>query len=379
MRFETKVIHAGQEPEKLTGAVVVPIYQTSTYAQPAPGEHLGHEYTRTSNPTRDALQSCVAALEGGTHGIAFASGMAATSTVIMLLQSGDHVVSTADVYGGTFRAFDKVFSDFGITFTFVDTSDASAVAAAFRPTTKLLWVETPTNPLLFVSDIQQLAKIAHDRDALLCVDNTFMSPALQQPLALGADIVVHSTTKYLGGHSDVVGGMAVTKDDDLAEKVRFRQNAVGAVPGPFDSWLTLRGVRTLPLRMRAHEENAGRVARFLVDDPRVRDVLWPGLSEHPGHELQKRQASGFGGIVSFRVEGGHDAAVRVCSATRYFLLAESLGGVESLIEHPAIMTHASVPEDQRRERGITDDLIRLSVGVENGEDLLEDLDQALGT
>ncbi|MAG57887.1 MAG: cystathionine gamma-synthase [Planctomycetes bacterium] len=377
MRFETQAIHAGQEPDRLTGAVVVPIYQTSTYAQPEPGRHLGHEYTRSSNPTRDALQACVAALEGGTHGIAFASGMAAISTVMTLFESGDHVVSTDDVYGGTFRVFDKVFRQFGLEYTFLDTSDLAAVEAAIRPETRMIWVETPTNPLLVVSDLEKLADLAHSRGLLIAVDNTFMSPALQRPLELGADLVVHSTTKYLGGHSDVVGGIIATSNDDLAERLVFRQNAVGAVPGPFDSWLTLRGVKTLPIRMRAHEANAAEVAGFLVDHAKVQDVIWPGLEDHAGHAAQKAQASGFGGIVSFRVKGSLEDACRVCSSTRFFLLAESLGGVESLIEHPAIMTHASVPEDQRRERGISDTLIRLSVGIENVQDLLEDLDQAL--
>ncbi len=377
MNFETRAIHAGQEPEELTGAVVVPIYQTSTYAQPEPGRHLGHEYTRTSNPTRDALQTCVASLESASHGVAFASGMAATSTIMTMFEAGDHIISTDDVYGGTFRVFDKVFSKLGLKYTHVDTSDLDAVEAAIRPETKLIWVETPTNPLLVISDLQRLADLAHGRGLLLAADNTFMSPALQRPLELGADLVVHSTTKYLGGHSDVVGGLVTTNDDELAERLRFVQNSVGAVPGPFDSWLTLRGVKTLALRMRAHEENATRVARFLAEHPEVEEVLWPGLPEHPGHEIQKRQASGFGGIVSFRVRGGQEAACRVCSKTRYFLLAESLGGVESLIEHPAIMTHASVPEELRNARGITDNLIRISVGVEHGDDLIADLDQAL--
>lgn len=377
MKFETRAIHVGQEPDPRTGAVVVPIYQTSTYAQPEPGKHLGHEYTRTSNPTRDALQACVASLENGRHGIAFASGLGATSTIMTMFRTGDHIVSTDDVYGGTFRVFDKVFREFGIEFTHVDTSDLDAVAAAMRPETKLVWVETPTNPLLVVSDIRKLADLAHAHDALLAVDNTFMSPALQRPLELGADLVVHSTTKYIGGHSDVVGGIVVVNDDDLHERLTFRQNAVGAVPGPFDSWLTLRGVKTLGVRMRAHEENAAKVARFLVEHPEVEDVLWPGLAEHAGHDVQKSQADGFGGIVTFRVRGGEDRACKVCSSTRYFLLAESLGGVESLIEHPAIMTHASVPADQRAARGITDNLIRLSVGIESADDLIADLDQAL--
>ena len=377
MKFETRAIHAGQEPDKLTGAVVVPIYQTSTYAQPEPGRDLGHEYTRTSNPTRDALQTCVAALEGAGHGVAFASGMAATSTVMTLFESGDHIISTDDVYGGTSRVFGTVFRGFGLHYTHVDTSDLEAVEAAIRPATKMIWVETPTNPLLVVSDLVKLAELAHAHGLLLAVDNTFMSPALQRPLELGADLVVHSTTKYIGGHSDVVGGFVATNDDDLAERLAFAQNAVGAVPGPFDSWLTLRGVKTLGIRMRAHEENAGQVARFLVEHSAVEDVLWPGLPEHPGHAVQQRQATGSGGVVSFRVRGNQEKACRVCSKTKLFVLAESLGGVESLIEHPAIMTHASVPAEQRRARGITDNLIRVSVGIEHIDDLLADLDQAL--
>ena len=377
MRFATRAIHAGQEPEPRTGAVVVPVFQTSTYAQRAPGEHLGHEYSRTSNPTRDALQECLASLEGGRFGFAFASGMAATSTLMLLLQSGDHVVSTADVYGGTYRVFDKVFRRFGLEFSAVSTSDVNAVKAAMRPNTRLIWVETPTNPLLEITDIQKMSEVAKEHGALLCVDNTFMSPALQRPLDLGANLVLHSTTKYIGGHSDVVGGFVATSCEEIAERIAFHQNSVGAVPGPWDSWLTLRGVKTLALRMKAHNENAQAIAKFLMDHPKVDSVLYPGLEEHPGHEVHKNQATGGGGIISFRVKGGQEEACRVCQNTRYFFLAESLGGVESLIEHPAIMTHASVPKDQRDARGITENLIRISVGVEDLDDLREDLDQAL--
>jgi cystathionine gamma-lyase len=377
MEFATRAIHVGQEPEAGTGAVVVPIYQTSTYAQRAPGEHRGHEYTRTSNPTRDALQSCLASLEGARHGLAFSSGMGAISTILAGLRAGDHVVSTDDVYGGTFRVFDKVFRDLGLDFSLVDTSDEAAVREALRPETRLLWVETPTNPLLRITDIRRMAEIARARDILLAVDNTFMSPYFQRPLELGADLVVHSTTKYIGGHSDVVGGFVATNDDALHERLRFRQNAIGAVPGPFDSWLTLRGLKTLALRMRAHEANAGALARHLLAHPRVAEVLYPGLPTHPGHAVHARQATGFGGMIAFRVRGDLAFARRVCSSTRLFFLAESLGGVESLIEHPAIMTHASVPAGQRASRGITDDLIRLSVGVEDQADLVADLDQAL--
>jgi cystathionine gamma-lyase len=377
MRPETRAIHVGQEPEKTTGAVVVPIFQTSTYAQPAPGEHRGHEYSRTSNPTRDALQACLASLENAKWGLAFASGMGAISTVMTLFESGDHVVSSDDVYGGTFRVFDKVFRQFGVEFSYVDTSDVAAVEKALRPTTRMIWVETPTNPMLKITDVRAVAAIARARSIVLAVDNTFMSPALQRPLDLGADLVMHSTTKYVGGHSDVVGGFVATSREDLWTRLKFSQNAVGATPGPFDAWLTLRGVKTLFVRMQAHEANARAIAERLASHPAVSQVLYPGLPGHPGHALQKSQASGFGGIISFRVKGGLDKARAVCSTTRLFFLAESLGGVESLIEHPAIMTHASVPPEVRVRLGITDDLIRLSVGIENRQDLLDDLEQAL--
>jgi cystathionine beta-lyase/cystathionine gamma-synthase len=378
MRPETRAIHVGQEPEKTTGAVVVPIFQTSTYAQSAPGVHSGHEYSRTSNPTRDALQACLASLENARFGLAFASGMGAISTVMTLFKSGDHVVSSDDVYGGTFRVFDKVFRQFGVEFTYVDTSDLKAVERAIRPATRLIWVESPTNPMLKITDIRGIAAIARARSVLLAVDNTFMSPALQRPIELGADLVMHSTTKYVGGHSDVVGGFVATSREDLWTRLKFSQNAVGATPGPFDSWLTLRGLKTLFVRMRAHEENARAIAGRLARHDSVLQVFYPGLPGHPGHELHKTQASGFGGIISFRVRGGLERARAVCSATRVFFLAESLGGVESLIEHPAIMTHASVPADIRGRLGITDDLIRISVGIENQSDLIEDLEHALG-
>lgn len=377
MRFQTKAIHVGQDPEPRTGAVTVPIYQTSTFAQDDIGIHRGHEYSRSSNPTRDAYQDCLAALESAQHGLAFSSGMGAITSVTSLLSRGDHVVCGDDVYGGTFRVFDKVFRRFGIEFSFVDASNPDAVTEAMRDTTKMVWVESPTNPMLKVSDIRALAERCRDRGVLLGVDNTFMSPALQRPLELGATLVMHSTTKYVGGHSDVVGGFVATNDDDLAERLAFIQNAMGAVCGPFDAWLTLRGIKTLGLRMERHEANARRVAEFLDGHARVERVIWPGLPSHPGHELQRSQADGFGGIVSFYVEGGLEAARRVCRETKYFFLAESLGGVESLIEHPAIMTHASVPAETRAALGITDAFLRLSVGVEDGEDLIEDLDRAL--
>ena len=378
MRFDTKAIHEGQEPEPRTGAVVVPIYQTSTYAQPDVGVNKGWEYSRTSNPTRDALQTCIAALESGTHGFAFSSGMASISTLVLgFLKSGDHVLSSNDVYGGTFRVFDKVFRNFGVEFSYVDTSDLGAVEAAIKPNTKLIWVESPTNPLLKITDIAAVAAIAKKKGVLFGVDNTFMSPAVQRPLELGADIVMHSTTKYIGGHSDVVGGVLVVKRDDLAEKIRFHQNAVGGTPGPFDSWLTLRGIKTLGLRMARHQSNAAGVAAFLAQHPRVERVLYPGLPEHPGHAVQKRQAHGFGGMVAFYAKGGLDHAKRLCRTTKLFFLAESLGGVESLIEHPAIMTHASVPAENRKKLGIGDNFIRLSIGIEDPEDLIADLSKAL--
>lgn len=377
MHFSTRAIHVGQSPEATSGAVVVPIFQTSTYAQAAPGQHKGHEYSRTSNPTRDALQECLAALESARYGLAFGSGMAAISTVLLSLSSGDHIVSSDDVYGGTFRVFDKVFRRHGISVTLVDTADLAAVAAALRPETKLVWVESPTNPLLRITDIAGVASLCKARGVRLAVDNTFMSPALQRPLELGADLVVHSTTKYIGGHSDVVGGFIATNDAALHEQLKFLQNAAGGVPGPFDSWLTLRGLKTLALRMQAHCQNAQRLAEHLARHPKVESVIYPGLESHPGHAIHARQSQGGGGIITIRVRGGLESARRVCSATKLFFLAESLGGVESLIEHPAIMTHASVPQAQREARGIGDNLIRLSVGIEHIDDLRADLDQAL--
>lgn len=377
MRFNTKAIHVGQEPEGLTGAVVVPIFQTSTYAQPDVGVNKGHEYSRTSNPTRDALQKCLAGLENGKHGFAFASGMAAISTLMTLFRSGDHVVSSNDVYGGTFRVFDKIFRNYGLEFTYVDTSNLAAVEAAITPKTKLIWVESPTNPMLKISDIAGIAAIAQKRGVIFGVDNTFMSPAAQRPLELGADIVMHSTTKYVGGHSDVVGGAMVVRRDDLAERIKFSQNAVGGTPGPFDSWLTLRGLKTLGLRMARHQENALTIARVLAKHPKVERVIYPGLPEHPGHELQKRQAAGFGGMISIYVRGDLEATKKFCRSTNLFFLAESLGGVESLIEHPAIMTHASVPAESRKALGIGDNFVRLSIGIEDVDDLIEDLTGAL--
>lgn len=376
--FATRAIHVGQEPDQATGATIVPIYQTSTYTQEAPGRNKGYEYSRTGNPTRAALEKCVAALEGAEHGLAFASGLAATTAVMSLLSPGDHIVAGDDLYGGSYRLFDKVLQKSnGLDFTFVDTTDLESVEAALRPETKMLWVETPTNPMLTLSDIVQLSEMAHGRGATVAVDNTFASPYFQQPLSLGADIVVHSTTKYMGGHSDVVGGSAVTSDPDLHERMAFYQNAAGAVPGPFDSWIVLRGLKTLAVRMRQHEENALAVARFLQDHPQVATVNYPGLPSHPQHGLAKRQMSGFSGMVSFTLKGGAEAAYAAVQKTEVFHFAESLGGVESLITHPASMTHAAIPKEQRETRGVTDDLLRLSVGIEDKEDLVADLERAI--
>ena len=371
--FATRAIHAGQDPEPVTGAVTVPIFQTSTFAQPKVGEHLGYEYARTGNPTRTALETCLAALEGAQRAVAFASGLAAEDAVFRLLEPGDHVVMANDVYGGTWRQIAQVHTRFGIEVSAVDLADLDAVRAALRPTTRLVWAETPSNPLLQILDLAALAELAHAHGAQLVADNTFATPALQQPLRLGADIVVHSTTKYLGGHSDVVGG-AVCTDAATAERLAFLQNAVGAVPGPFDAWLTLRGIKTLEVRMARHSENAAQIAAFLAEHPAVTSVTYPGLAAHPAHELAARQMSAFGGMVSFRVAGGIEAAKRVAESTRLFFLAESLGGVESLIEHPGIMTHASVAGTALE---VPADLVRLSVGIESVTDLLADLETAL--
>ncbi len=377
MRFETKAIHCGQEPEERTGAVVVPIFQTSTYAQKSPGVHTGYEYTRTQNPTRDALQEAIAALEGGAHGLVFASGLAATNTVMNLLKAGDHVICMDDVYGGTFRIFDKVWRDCGMEFTFLDVRDPARVEAAITPKTRLIWLETPSNPLLKIVDLRAIAAIGKAHDVIVVADNTFASPFFQNPLALGADIVVHSTTKYIGGHSDAVGGALVTSREDLFPRLKFCQNAVGACTGPFDSWLTLRGLKTLSVRMERHFSNALAVASWLESHPKVDRVIYPWLPSHPQHALAKSQMSGMSGMLSFEIAGGLEAARRFLERVRVFTLAESLGGVESLIEHPAIMTHASIPLELRLQSGLTDGLCRLSVGIEHVDDLLEDLAQAL--
>jgi cystathionine gamma-synthase/cystathionine gamma-lyase len=380
MRFATRAIHVGQDPDPTTGATIVPIYQTSTYTQEAPGQHKGYEYSRTANPTRSALEECVASLEGGDYGLAFASGLAATVATMSLLSPEDHVVAGDDLYGGTYRLFDKVLPRTGgLEFTYADTTDPGSVEKALRPETKLLWIETPTNPMLTLSDIARLSEMAREREAIVVVDNTFASPYFQNPLALGANIVIHSTTKYMGGHSDVVGGALVTSNADLYERMRFYQNAAGGVPGPFDSWLVLRGLKTLAVRMRQHEENALAVAEFLHAHPQVETVNFPGLPSHPQHELAKRQMSGFSGMVSFTLKGGAQAAYAAVQKTRVFHFAESLGGVESLITHPATMTHAAIPREQREARGVTDGLMRLSVGIEDKEDLIADLDWAISS
>jgi cystathionine gamma-synthase len=375
--FETLAIHAGQEPDPATGSVVVPIHQTSTYKQDGVGGlRGGYEYSRSANPTRTALEENLAALEGGAHGLAFASGLAGEDTLLRsVLVPGDHVVIPDDAYGGSFRLVSAVLGRWGIEHTSVHLADLDAVGAAITPATKVLWCETPSNPLLGISDLAALGQIAHEHGLLFVVDNTFASPYLQQPLALGADVVVHSTTKYLGGHSDVVGGALVLNDAALAQRLRYHQNAMGAVPGPFDCWLVLRGVKTLGVRMDRHCANAERVAEMLDAHPAVASVLYPGLPQHPGHELAAKQMRGFGGMVSFRLAGGEDAALRVCERARVFTLGESLGGVESLIEHPARMTHASTAGSPLE---VPPDLVRLSVGIESVEDLLADLIQALG-
>lgn len=377
MKFSTKAIHVGQEPDESTGAIITPIFQTSTYVQDSLGQHKGYEYARTQNPTRDSLQECLASLESAAYGLAFASGCAATSTVMNLLSQGDHVIVGEDVYGGTYRIFDKVYRRYGLDFTFIDSQDVGNAEKAIKPNTKMIWLETPTNPLLRLADLAAYVKLARAKNLVTAVDNTFASPYFQRPLELGADLVVHSTTKYLGGHSDVVGGAILTNRADLFETLKFHQNALGAVPGPFDSWLVLRGIKTLAVRMREHEKNAMAIAKFLEKHEAIERVYYPGLPSHPQHELAKRQMHGFGGMVSCVVKGGLQNAKKVLQSTKLFALAESLGGVESLIGHPATMTHASIPKEDREARGIVDGLIRLSVGIEDQDDLLADLQNAL--
>jgi cystathionine gamma-lyase len=378
--FATRCIHAGQVPDPTTGAIMTPIYQTSTYVQDGPGVHKGYVYARGHNPTRDAVQRNLAALEGATHGVCFSSGCAAESAIAMCLEAGDHVVCSDDVYGGTFRLFDKIFRRFGLTFTYVDMTKPAAVRDAITDKTKLMWVETPTNPMLKLIDIRAMADIANEfvgQGIAVVVDNTFATPYLQQPLSLGADMVLHSTTKYLGGHSDVIGGAVLTSSDDWHKRLAFVQNAAGGVPAPMDSFLLLRSTKTLHVRMQRHVENAITIANLLANHPSVEKVYYPGLESHPQHELMKRQMRGPGAMISFVVKGGLDKARRLLKATKLFACAESLGGVESLIEHPAIMTHASIPKEQREALGIDDGLIRVSVGIEDIDDLCNDLRAAL--
>ncbi len=379
MKLGTKLIHAGVAPDPSTGAIMTPIFQTSTYVQSAPGVHKGYEYARTQNPTRDALQNALAAIENGTHGVSFGSGLAATDAVMKLLNPGDEVVATNDLYGGTYRIFTKVFERYGIRFKFIDMSDARNIESHITPQTRMIWLETPTNPLLKIIDIAACATIARKSEVILCVDNTFASPYLQNPLDLGADIVLHSATKYLGGHSDVVHGVVIVKNEDLAKQLYFIQNSCGAVPGPQDCFLVLRGIKTLHVRMQRHCENGEVVANFLRKHPKVDKVYWPGFTDHPNHDIAKQQMRGFGGMMSFTLKDDSlEVANRILSNTHLFSLAESLGGVESLIGHPASMTHASIPREERVKNGLADSLIRLSVGIEDADDLTADLAKAIG-
>ncbi|MDG1762653.1 MAG: cystathionine gamma-synthase [Flavobacteriaceae bacterium] len=379
LHFNSKTIHGGQSPEKAYGAVMPPIYQTSTYAQSTPGGHKGFEYSRTHNPTRQALERSLASIEAGTFGFAFGSGLAAMDAVLKLLKPGDEVISTDDLYGGSYRLFTKIFEDFGIRFHFVNMSSMVHIDAAINENTRLIWVETPTNPMMNVIDIKAVATLCKSKNILLAVDNTFASPYLQQPLVLGADIVMHSATKYLAGHSDVILGSLVTNDKNLAEKLGFIQNASGAVPGPMDSFLTLRGIKTLHVRMQRHCENAAQIALYLKQHPKIEKVYWPGFEEHPNHQIAKSQMTDFGGMLSFVTKGAnYDSAIRIVENLKLFTLAESLGGVESLAGHPASMTHASIPKEIREQSGVVDALIRLSIGIEDVRDLISDLDQAIG-
>lgn len=378
-KLDTKLIHAGVEPDPTTGAIMTPIYQTSTYVQAAPGDHKGYEYARTQNPTRTVLQNALAAIENGKHGLCFGSGMAATDAVIKLLQPGDEVIVSNDLYGGTYRIMTKVFQNYGIKFHFIDMSDAATILQYTSERTRMIWIETPTNPLLNIIDIAACAAIARERNYLLVCDNTFASPYLQTPLDLGADIVLHSATKYLGGHSDVVHGALVMNSDELEQQLRFIQNSCGAVPGPHDCWLVLRGIKTLHVRMQRHCENGEAIARYLRSNAKVGNVLWAGFEDHKNHDIAKKQMRGFGGMISFTLKDDNmEEALKVLSSTKLFALAESLGGVESLIGHPATMTHASIPREDRIKNGLADSLIRLSVGIEDKDDLIEDLAQAIG-
>jgi cystathionine beta-lyase/cystathionine gamma-synthase len=379
MKIGTKFIHAGVEPDPSTGAIMTPIYQTSTFVQEAPAKHKGYEYARSQNPTRTVLEAAFAAIENGKYGLAFSSGVAATDAVIKLLQPGDEVIAGADMYGGTYRMFTKIFSKFNIKFHYVNMQDGDAIRPYINDNTKLIWTETPTNPLMNISDIASIAAAARQHKVLLCVDNTFATPYLQNPLDLGADIVMHSVTKYLGGHSDVIQGCLVMNDDQLREQLYFIQKSTGAVPGPMDCFLVLRGIKTLHVRMQRHCENGEKVAHFLRNHPKIEKVYWCGFEDHPGYAIAKKQMRGYGGMMSFTLKNDSvDEAKRVLSSTKLFALAESLGGVESLINHPATMTHASIPREERIKNGLTDSLIRLSVGIEDAEDLIDDLNRAIG-
>ncbi|OLD55574.1 cystathionine gamma-synthase [archaeon 13_1_40CM_2_52_13] len=375
MRFSTRAIHAGQDPDPATGSVTVPVYLTSTYQQPEPGKEGKYVYSRTANPTRTALEECLASLEEGRYGLAFSSGMAATTTILLSLKKGDHVVAGDDIYGGTYRLFEQVLRNYGLQFTYVNPENPENVERAVRKNTRLIWIETPTNPLMRIVDIRQISKISKKAHALLVADNTFMSPYLQNPLAHGADIVVHSTTKYLGGHSDLIGGATITKDEDVESRLKYLQNAVGAIPGPLDCYLVLRGIKTLAVRMERHNENARTISEFLSKQPKVEKVNYPGLPDHPQRGIIKRQMRGNGGMLSFQLKGSFNQCKKLLNSLRIFTVAESLGGVESLIEHPASMTHASVPRERRTKLGISDDLIRVSVGIEDVEDLVQDLNR----
>lgn len=378
MKFGTKAVHAGVEPDLSTGAIMTPIFQTSTYVQSAPGQHKGYEYARSQNPTRAALEKAMAELENGKYGLAFSSGVAATDAVLKLLQPGDEVIASHDMYGGTYRLFTKIYEKFGIRFHYVNMHDATAIQPYITPKTKLIWIETPTNPLMSITDIVAMSTIAKKNNILLCVDNTFASPYLQNPLDLGADIVMHSSTKYLGGHSDVIQGCLVMNREDLRENLYFIQKSCGAVPGPQDCFLVLRGIKTLHIRMQRHCENGEKVAHFLRRHPKVEKVYWCGFDDHPNHAVAKKQMKGFGSMISFILKGNNiQDTMRLLTSTKLFALAESLGGVESLINHPASMTHASIPKEQREKIGLTDTLIRLSVGIEDADDLIADLEQAM--
>ncbi len=377
MRFSTRAIHVGQEPDPATGSVTTPVYLTSTFQQSEPGREGKYVYSRTANPTRTALEECLASLEEGTYGLAFSSGMAATTTVLMLLQKGDHVIAGDDIYGGTYRLFEQVLRNYGLQFTYVDPQDSANVEKAVRKNTRLIWIETPTNPLMRIVDIRKISRISNKAHALLVVDNTFMSPYLQNPLNHGADIVVHSTTKYLGGHSDLIGGAAITSDGKIQARLKFLQNAVGAVPGSLDCYLVLRGIKTLAVRMERHNQNAKAISEYLAKQPKVERVLYPGQSDHPQQDIIKRQMRGGGGMLSFQLSGGFNQCKRFLKKLKVFTVAESLGGVESLIEHPPSMTHASIPRERRERLGVADNLIRASVGIEDVDDLVGDLERGL--